>query len=260
MNKSVMIVALLATLACGCAPRFFDPRTTSTFQLVGSSPKYWVYLPKAWTPEPSGQGWPVIVALHGSGERGSDPVKPTQHGLGPVVWRSHGEFPAIVIFPQAPEHSYWGMPDNNARVLAALDEVLAKYHGDPARVYLTGNSLGGFGTWFLGALHPERFAALVPICGGVRGKSPRPDAPFAGVPEDQRPAEIAKRIGKLPVWIFHGNRDWLVPVRYSQEMDAVLRAAGGDVHYTEYPDLGHESWDRAYADPALFTWLLAQHR
>ena len=252
------LVALLGlSLLPACATRLFAPDTTPGFKLSTGELRYYVYVPKDWTPD---RVWPVIVYLHGAGERGADPASPTQKGLGPVVWRSNGAFPAVVIFPQAPTDSYWGMPDNNDRVLRVLDEVMARYHGDPARVYLTGNSLGGFGTWFLGALHPERFAAMVPICGGVRGKAPRPDAPFAAVPEDQRAAEVARRIGKMPVWIFHGAKDWLVPVRFSRELSTTLKAAGADVQYTEFADLGHNSWDRAYGDPKLFEWLFAQHK
>ncbi len=244
-------------VAVGCANRLFPPDATPTFHRSDGELRYYTYVPSDWSAE---RAWPVIVYLHGGEERGTDPAVPTQHGLGPVVYRSGGAFPAIVVFPQAPRGTYFGMPDNNARVLRALDEVMAKYHGDPTRVYLTGNSLGGYGTWFLGALHPERFAALVPICGGVRGKAPRPDAPFAAVPEDRRADEVARRIGGTPVWIFHGAKDWLVPVASSRELAAALRRAGGDVRYTEYPDLGHVSWNRAYADPKLFEWLFAQRR
>jgi len=165
----------------------------------------------------------------------------------------------IVVFPQAPRGSYFGMPENNARVLAALDEVLARYHGDPDRVYLTGNSLGGYGTWFLGALVPERFAALVPICGGVRGAASK-GGPFATFPDSERPKEIARRLVGKPIWIFHGADDWLVPVRNSREMATVLKAAGNEVVFTEYAGVGHNAWDRAYADPALWEWLLAQRR
>jgi len=246
----------------GCTAPLFTPSTTPGFQLSAGEathgdPKYYVYVPKDWTAD---KAWPVVVYLHGSGERGRDPAQPTQTGVGRVVYKSGGGFPAIVVFPQVGKGEFWGMPDTNLRVIRALDEVMSRYHGDPTRVYLTGNSLGGFGTWFMAALNPDRFAALVPICGGVRGKAPRPDAPFAQVPQEQRAKEFVAKIGRTPVWIFHGKKDFFVPVSYSQEMNAALKAGGGDVRYTEYPDLGHQSWDRAYADPALWTWLLAQHR
>ena len=256
-----MLSRFLRTLsflgASGCAAALFPPDQVPTFHRLSKTPSPYVYIPKDWSAD---RLWPVVIYLHGSQERGTDPAQPTQHGLGPVVWRSDGSFPAIVIFPQAAPHTLWGMPDNNTQVLAMLDEVMTRYRGDSARVYLTGNSLGGFGTWFMGALYPERFAALVPICGGVRGKAPSPDAPFASIPEDQRVAEVAKRIGKVPVWAFHGAKDAKVPVRFSRELEAAMKSAGGDVRYTEYPDLGHLSWDTAYADPELWKWLFAQHR
>ena len=252
-----MLPLFLVLAWSGCAGLGFHPETTPNFQLTGSTEKYYVYVPKAWN---AAQRWPVIMYLHGRGESGTDRVRPTQHGLGPVVWKSDGTFPAIVVFPQARWGSRWGMPENNSRVLAILDEVMARYQGDPNRVYLTGNSMGGYGAWFLAALYPDRFAAVVPICGGIRREPTRPDAPFAAVPPDERAMEIARRIGKLPVWIFQGAKDWLVPPRSSREMAAALRSNQGNVLYTEYPDLGHNSWDRAYSDPALFTWLFAQHR
>jgi len=245
----------LCFLITSCAHAGFVPDEKSGFVLVAGARPYYVYLPKDWQAAPH----PVIVYMHGSGERGDDPARATQVGLGPVVRRSRGTFPFIVVFPQAPRGSYFGMPENNARVLAALDEVLARYHGDPDRVYLTGNSLGGYGTWFLGALAPERFAALVPICGGVRGAASK-GGPFAAFPDNERPKEIARRLAGKPIWIFHGEDDWMVPVRNSREMATVLKAAGNEVRFTEYAGVGHNAWDRAYADPALWEWLLAQRR
>jgi predicted peptidase len=257
MMRALLRFAVVAATLAGCSRHVFVPDGTRGFQLADGPSPYYVYVPKAWSAD---RVWPVIVYLHGAGERGKDPKAPTQTGLGPVAAATQGAFPAVVVFPQAPSGAFWGMPDMNARVMKILDDVMARWHGDPSRVYLTGNSLGGFGTFFLGALHPDKFAALVPICGGVRGKAPRPDAPFAAVREDDRAGEIARRIGKTPTWIFHGARDPVVPVRYSRELYKAMQTAGGDVHYTEYPDLGHNSWDRTYADPKLMEWLLAQHR
>jgi predicted peptidase len=256
MRAGLALFALFALIGA-CAHGRFPPDASHGFVRVDGASSYFVYLPKAWSPSRS---WPVIVYLHGGAERGDDPARPTQVGLGPAIYRTHGAFPFVVLFPQAPAGTYWGMPDNNARVLAALDDALTRYHGDPDRVILTGNSLGGFGTWFLGALHPERFAALVPICGGVRGRAPSAEAPFARVPDDQRPREIARRIGRTPVWIFHGAADWLVPVRFSREMAEELKRAGADVRYTEYPGVGHPSWERAYAEPGLFDWMAQARR
>jgi predicted peptidase len=247
----------LSLLLLSCGPHsYFVPDEKTHFHRDADLP--FVYLPKDWSAD---RAWPVIVYMHGGAEGGTDGVRPTQSGLGLTAWRSHGEFPFIVIFPQTQyrRSTLWGMPEPNARVLANLDAVIAKYHGDPDRVILTGNSMGGYGTWFLGALHPEKFAALVPICGGVRGDAPK-GAPFAEWSGEARVKEVVRRIGKLPVWAFHGAKDWMVPVASSRELVRALKEAGGNVRYTEYPDLGHVSWDRAYAEPELLTWMLAQRR
>jgi predicted peptidase len=220
-----------------------------------------VYLPADWTPD---RKWPVIVYLHGGGERGEDGVKPTQTGLGPVVWKSGGTFPFVVIFPQAEPGHYWAFPDMEARVMASVDDAIARYAGDPDRVYLTGNSMGGYGTWLIAAHHPGKFAALVPICGGVRppwivratAKLPKDSVLYAPDPY----AEVASKIGKTPVWAFHGGSDWMVSPKESRRMVAAMKKQGGDVRYTEYKGVGHDSWDRAYADKALYDWMLAQHR
>jgi predicted peptidase len=253
-RRTSLLLALIALSACGHSSFELD-RSSGFIKKTVNGRAYYVYLPRALESKP----WPVILYLHGGSERGDDARAATQVGLGPVAYHSDGKFPFIVVFPQAPNGTYWGMPDNNRRALSALDQVMAEYHGDPDRVYLTGNSLGGYGTWFMGALYPDRFAALVPICGGVRGRAPS-GAPFGDVPEDDRPREIARRIGKTPVWIFHGRKDWLVPVRYSREMYEVLKREGGVVRYTELPRAGHDAWDPAYADPKLFEWLAAQRK
>ena len=249
-----IFLSLLVSLAA-CGPHsYFVPDEKVNFHHDDALP--FVYLPKDWSAEKS---WPVVIYLHGGAEAGTDGIKPTQSGMGVMVWHSRGTFPAIVVFPQTTWKEQWGMPASNERVLQALDQVIAKYHGDPDRVILTGNSMGGYGTWFLGALHPEKFAALVPICGGVRGKAPA-GAPFAEWDGEARVREVVKRIGKTPVWAFHGASDWMVPVASSRELTRVLKEAGGNVRYTEYPGVGHNSWDKAYADPDLQTWMLAQRR
>jgi predicted peptidase len=141
-----------------------------------------------------------------------------------------------------------------------LEESMKEFKGDPARVYLTGLSMGGYGTWALGAQWPGRFAALVPICGGVRLPPLAREKLGLAVPKE--PADIytitAQRIGGTPVWAFHGAADPIVPVTESRELVTALKAAGGNVRYTEYEGVGHDSWTKAYEDPELLTWLLAQ--
>jgi predicted peptidase len=263
LRALVAVVAVVALLiASGCSRVRFQPTEADGFVLrTDGDHRYYVYVPKDWRPT---EKWPVIVYLHGGDERGTDPVKATQVGLGPVVQATHGRFPAIVVFPQCAPGRFWAMADQEARVLRALDATLAEWNGDPSRVTMTGNSMGGYGTWILGARHPERFAALAPICGGVRpprGVPLPPDAPsFARAPDPE--AAVAKLLadGAIPVWAFHGAKDWLVSPENSRRLVAAMRTAGGQIRYTEYPGVGHDSWDRAYAEPDLLPWLLQQRK
>jgi predicted peptidase len=148
-----------------------------------------------------------------------------------------------------------------AMALAALDQSIKEFHGDRRRVHLSGLSMGGFGTWELAMAQPGRFAALVPICSGVRPLSDWPQL-RVDLPADLKGAdsyaEVARRIGKTPVWMFHGDADQSVPVEESRHMGAALKAAGAEFKYTEYPGVGHNSWDKAYAEPDLVPWLLSK--
>ena len=142
-----------------------------------------------------------------------------------------------------------------------IDDALPRVGGDKDRVYVTGNSMGGYGTWALAAAEPRRFAAIVPICGGVKPPRGFPVAENGRVSGPGDPyVDVAKAIGALPVWAFHGADDWLVAVGETRSIIAALRANGNDAKYTEYAHVGHRSWDRAYADPDLFGWLARQRR
>jgi len=251
-----ILLVLSALVFGGCATAGFVPDAAHGFVTSSSAGRaYRVYRPAGWTPEGR---YPVLVFLHGGGERGTDGIRPTQVGLGPAVWRSNGTFPFVVAFPQAEQP--WAMPEAEARVLALVDEVVRDHAGDPDRVYLTGNSMGGFGTWIIGARHPKRFAALVPICGGVRPPRgvPVPKESFARQPNPE--GAIARALGSTPVWAFHGGSDWVSPTKNSRRLVEAVRAQGGSVRYTEYAGVGHNSWDRAYAEPGLYEWLLQQRR
>ena len=140
--------------------------------------------------------------------------------------------------------------------IRALEAAQKEFHGDKQRTYLTGLSMGGYGTWHLAAKYPGRFAALVPICGGLF----HPDVLRTNPPESNAPYDnAAKKIGKAtPVWIFHGEVDDTVPVTESRKMAEAMKALGGEVHYTEYPGISHNSWDKAYAEPELMTWMFSK--
>lgn len=186
----------------------------------------------------SAQPAPLVLFLHGAGERGHDLGLVATQGL-PAALLKQSPFPepVRVIAPQCPADSWWTLELTALSEL--LDEALTRYPSDPARVYLTGLSMGGYGSWHLAQKYPERFAALAPICGG-------------GIPP------LAGRLKGLPIWAFHGDQDEVVPLTVSQAMVAAVNAAGGSARLTVYPGVGHDSWSRAYGEPELYRWLLSQ--
>lgn len=220
---------------------------------------YQVFVPSSAQPRPL----PVVLFLHGSGERGDDGEKQTQAGLGPYVRAHAADFPALVVFPQSPEGESWE-GDTATMALAALDAATAEFDGDRDRTSLTGMSRGGYGTWSLALRETARFAALVPVCGGITAPGTRPDLDslYVGATHDAADpfAEAARRLRGIPSWIFHGALDDVVPPEQSRRMHAALRDAGADVRYTEFPDANHNSWDAAYRTEALWQWLFAQRR
>lgn len=198
---------------------------------------YLVHLPEDYDAD-SGRGWPLVLFLHGAGERGSDLDSATVHGLPKLAEAGH-EFPFVIATPQCPESSQWVA--ELTTLAGLLDDVAADYRIDPSRVYATGLSMGGFGTWSLAVRYPERFAAIAPVCGGLWLQDVAP-------------------IRHLPVWAFHGEEDNTVPIELTEEIVAGLEALGADVRFTRYEGVGHDSWTRTYDNPDLYTWLLAHHR
>jgi dienelactone hydrolase/prenyltransferase beta subunit len=197
--------------------------------------KFTAYVPKGYD---GTQSVPCILFLHGSGERGDDGVRSAQVGLGPAVLAAGDDFPAIVVFPQARETWAAGSADANA-ALAALDDVQKAFKVDPKRVALTGLSMGGRGAWELAAAHPERFRAVLPVCGPAK-------------------PELAASLAKLPVWSIVGDADRETTLLGMRDLVAAIGAvAGANVRHTEYRGLPHNSWDRAYGDPAVRAWLTA---
>jgi predicted peptidase len=201
---------------------------------------YLLYLPTGYGRRQAAR-WPLILFLHGAGERGDDPSL-LMHTALPRALEHWDHFPFVVVSPQCPTRAWWQRDIHRlAQLLASVTGTLAV---DPGRVYLTGVSMGGYAAWHLGACYPERFAAVAPICGyGLRSQ---------GFP--QRVCALKD----VPVWAFHGEQDDVVPPAASQTLVDTLRACGGDVRLTIYPETGHDAWTRTYADPALYDWLLAQ--
>lgn len=207
---------------------------------TGEKVAFDMFIPYTYTGQ---EAYPLILFLHGAGEREGGKNKPVDVGIGPAI-RKYGEkeFPFFVLFPRCRANRNWMADGDDAqRALAILDFVQKKYNIDPKRIYLTGLSLGGFGTWSLAAKYPDRWAAIVPICGG-------------GNPE------WAEKIKHIPVWCFHGDQDKAVRVELSRKMIQALKAVGASPRYTEYPGVGHNCWDLAYNTKELYAWLLSQKR
>lgn len=235
--KDILIQPLPTIEASADAPRAqpgFEAMTVAT----DDGPRgFTVYWPEGYDPEKT---YPAVLFLHGSGERGTDGKVSAYVGLGGAIAGRPGSYPMIAIFPQARET--WRADSADARAaLAALDAVSKVAKIDPDRVYLTGLSMGGAGAWSIAAAHPDRFAALVPVCG--RGE----------------PATAAT-IKHLPTWVVVGDADRDPTVLNAREMVRALRDQGNEARYSEYRGVGHNSWDRAYSDLALIEWMLQQKR
>lgn len=208
-----------------------------TFSAVVRKPvrlRFLLWVPRR-APRPA-KGWPLLFFLHGSGERGDDLSRVKVHG--PPKYAAAGtDHPFVLVAPQVPEGLAW---DSDA-LEALRAHLLRQFPIDADRVLMTGLSMGGIGTWNYAVDYPDRLAAIAPVSG--TGDSDR-----------------AARVARLPIWAFHGALDDAVPLAGEREMVDAVRAAGGNVKFTVYPDVGHNAWDPAYADPQLYEWLLAQRR
>jgi predicted peptidase len=225
-----------------------------TLDVDGVPRRYQVYVPRAYAS--SDEPMPVILFLHGSGEKGIDGILPTEIGLGTALRRHPERYPAIVVFAQTP--GIW--QEEGARIaLAELDRTMSEFRVDPARVYLLGMSMGGNGAWYLAYHHPDRFAAAAITCGFIREH--RDGLYPALVPEAADPfATVAERVRDLPLWLAHGDADTVVPVEETRSMVAALESIGADVHSTEIPGGGHNSWDPAFQGEELPAWLFRQRK
>jgi predicted peptidase len=212
---------------------------SQTFDKDGTKLDYLLYLPPDYGKDEA-KSWPLIMFLHGSGERGTDVNQVKRHGPPKIVEADDSPLGKrfIVVSPQCPPKDRWRPEELNH----LLDDVVEHYHIDKDRIYLTGLSMGGFGTWAWAEQNPGRFAAIAPMCGGGD-------------------ATQAEKLKALPIWVFHGEMDKTVPIERDQEMvDAVKTAGDKDVKFTKYPDAGHDCWTRSYANPELYEWFLKHKR
>lgn len=205
------------------------------------------------SPVEPGREYPLVVVLHGAGERGGDNTRQLFH-VAQEFLAARERHPAFVVFPQCPEGVWWtgdntlrnipaepGVEKPLPRVIDLINRLRKELPVDQSRIYITGLSMGGFGTFALVAQLPDTFAAAVPVCGG-------------GDPA------WADKLATTPMWIFHGDADNVVPPQKSREMVEAIRRAGGNVQYREYPGVGHDSWTPTYSDPAVMDWMFAQRR
>lgn len=223
------IMKSLSTLSPGQHPQAFEKTITTTVRC-----NYLLSLPDEFGKKD--QRWPLILFLHGMGQCGDDLEKVKEHGI-PKVVESRSDLPFIVVSPQCPEGQMW----RNDVLINLLDEVTGRYPVDQDRIYLTGLSMGGAGTWYLACEYPDTFAAIAPICGW-------------GTPSK------AASLKNVPVWAFHGAEDKTIPVKHSEEMIQAVKDSGGDAKLTVYPQAGHDSWTQTYDNRELYDWFLSHRR
>lgn len=235
MSASFVVVFLCGFVAIACAddsdrlkPNEFETEITLTIKN-----NYLLYLPEDYGKQ---ERWPLLVFLHGAGERGDDLELLKVHGP-PKLIAAGKDFPCIVLAPQCAKHTRW-YPQ---ALIELIDKIANEYKVDKSRIYLTGLSMGGSGTWALGADYPRVFAAIAPICG--RG---RPDK--------------AEALVSTPTWVFHGAKDKTVKIEESEKMVEAIKAAGGNPKFTVYPEAEHDSWTETYDNPKFFEWLFGQRK
>lgn len=225
------------------------------FGLRGVSYRYQVYVPEEWRRDDH-KLWPIILFLHGRGERGSEGMWQTQIGL-PEAIRDHPErWPFIVVMPQCAMDRFWTDKDMLGMAMSELDRETDEFHGDPARTYLSGLSMGGYGAWELVRQYPLRWAAAAIAAGGIFWSY----EPERWQQAATLPGQYAQAAGRLPIWLFHGAEDHVVAPRQDELLYAALKTAGGHVRLWVYQGLKHDCWTRAFDEPELPRWLLAHKR
>jgi predicted peptidase len=245
----ILMLLPVSLLVAGCGSLFSAPKTGQNAYTFGEDEHrlhYLLFLPAAYRGWPW-EKWPLILFLHGSGERGDSPedLELVKKYGPPGMVETDVDFPFIVLSPQCPSDSSWRYRAEDLEAL--LDEVVNAYRVDKRRIYVTGLSMGGYASWNLALRDPDRYAAIVPIAGGYIHRS------------DAVPDSICD-LKELPVWAFHGAMDELVSPRQSEILVDALLACGGDVQFTLYPTAPHDSWTKTYENPELYSWLLSNRR
>ena len=235
LRITIYFMALSGFIASCTTTSMISIQTGQTLQSIDGdfgtvfSGNYWLHVPESYQ---EGQKLPLMIFLHGAGERGDDMSKVKIHGP-PKIVETQKDFPFLVVSPQVPEKERW----DSSYLMKLIDDVEEKYPVDKDRIYLTGLSMGGFGTWDLASKYAERFAAIAPICGGGD-------------------VNLACNLKEMPTWAFHGAKDAVVTLDKSQEMVDAINECGGKAKLTIYPEAGHDSWTESYNNQDLYDWFL----
>lgn len=255
MKRALLGLALIVLGTAQAEEAIVTGFLNKSIPVEGGARKYVLYVPDTYIPA---EPWPLIVFLHGAGERGDDGLIQSEVGIGEAIRRHSDRFPALVLMPQCEANKFW---DSAVPAIeGAMAKTIADYNIDTDRIYLTGLSMGGYMAWLWGGVKADTFAAIMPICGGgklediQRLLGSEKSAMDFGELDDR-----VKQLAKTPIWAFHGALDPVVPVMRTQLMVRLVKEAGGDVKYTEYPEAKHDSWVQAYADEDAIKWLFKQH-
>ena len=248
-NSITLSLTLIIAVACASANIFAQDATAPekgkqvemSFKTSdGAEVGYLLYLPPKYD-KASEKKAPLMMFLHGRGES-NGPLSLVAKWGPPRMAAAGSELPYVMVSPQCPKEDYWNSEVQLNRLTELLDHVTAEYAVNEKKMYLTGLSMGGYGSWSLAAKHPTKFAAVAPICGG-------------GKPE------FAEKLKDIPIWTWHGDQDTAVPFKQSVEMvDEIKKAGGTKIKFTSLEGIGHNCWSSAYATPQLFQWMMKQSR
>ena len=227
---------LIFTFILTICPIFAQQQIPKSFSIkIEKRLPYLIHLPKGYNGDES-RKWPLVLFLHGAGERGTNLNKVKVHGP-PKLIEEGRLFPFILVSPQCPDGQWW----ESDALMGLIESIESNYRVNPDRIYVTGLSMGGYGTWALAMRYPDKFAAIAPVCGG-------------GIPY------LTKNIIQLPIWTFHGDADKAVDISETKKLVDQLKRKGSKVKFTIYPKVGHASWTQTYDNPELYQWMLNQKR
>lgn len=257
MMRGILTLMLVAAVFSPSYSQVFEARK---ILINGDGYTYQLHKPHGFDAE---KKYPVVLFLHGAGERGRDGVKQLGVGMGSAIREGHINEEAIFVFPQCPERQWWSDILCEEIASLSLSQTENEFKIDKDRIYLTGVSMGGFGTWFMASKYPNKFAAMAPIAARLTPAYGY-EVPYGFVTHGVEKSEVASAlsgsIGEIPVWIVHGEKDHIVPVENSRDIYKALKRRGHQVVYEELMGVKHNSWEFAYEDSGLIEWMFGQKK